>query len=277
MGYLTTFGENIVTGAAKKTSFGLLGNPVFIASALAVSAGVSFFGVKALIESDFVQLPTASPTDAIVEHYEQSSQTTTNIAPPAVTTTAQTTTTAAPTEPSIIETTTTAATAPMSRRFARSYLTQSVNYPEVHIPGYTLPDEYGDGLLDPEAAFWLINQIRTSYGLEPFVHGGEQMKNAARVRMGEVMADFSQTRPDGSSYRSVFGECGIETEYCMESLGYGHYTAEHVVSEWIESEKNRANILSSECTVVYIMCEMDNENVPVWVLEAVTPDSIGGM
>ena len=63
--------------AAKKAAVGLFNNPAFIASALAFSAGVSFVGAKALVQSDFVQLPAEAPAKIeVYDGYIQPSQAT---------------------------------------------------------------------------------------------------------------------------------------------------------------------------------------------------------
>ncbi len=276
MGYVTTFGEKIIDGAAKSTAKGFLSGPVAIVSTVALSAGLTFCGVKALVESDFVQLSPPQPTE-IVEYYDMPSQTVPMVAETVQTTsTAAITTTAQQTTATAQETTVTTATIPQiadSQRFPKAYLLQPVEYPEVHLSGITLPEEYGDGLLDCEAVFWLIDNVRQSHGLEPFERGGGLLKKAANIRNIEIMDSFSQTRPNGASFTSVFGDCGIECEYCMESIGSGQYTAEHIVSDWLDSEKNLANILTTECTVAYISCSVDSGNVPLWVFVAVTPEA----
>lgn len=275
MGYVTTFGQKMLEDAAKKAAVGLFNNPAFIASALALSAGVSFVGAKALVQSDLVQIPAEAPVQ--VEVYEQPAPPVEFTMPEVVTTssseTTTTTTTTTTTEATTTTTTTVPTTAPTEPgvdRFSKSYLIASADYPEVHVPGISLPAEYGDGLLDPEAAYYLINQIRVNNGLPELRRGGVSLGNAALTRLSEVMYNFSQTRPDGSSYNSVFSQLGIRCDHYMESIGYGQYTAEHIVHDWMNSGDSVNNILNTDCTVVYIVCEVDEMNVPVWTLEAVT-------
>lgn len=270
MGYMNSFADQISSGKSapvKAKSF--WNSPVFVASILAVSAGITFFSVKSILNSDIADKSAAtSPTlPAVIEITDS---TTTAALPTTTTTAATTTTTPAPT--TTTTTTTVSTTSPYDQnRFAKAYLLNSAEYPEIHIPGINLPAEYEKGLLDPEAVFWIVNQLRKDNGLAPFERGGTKLELAAKKRAIEVLDDFSQTRPDGSSYRSVFGQFNIEYDHCFESVGYGQYTAEHLVSDWLDSASNKENILNPHCNKVYIVCEIGEDNIPVWIMSAYSP------
>jgi len=266
MGYVNTFADEMTSVKGKSASSGIFSNPVFVASMLVVSACATFFAVKGLMGSSyFGGIPHESaPVVSFTELEEAEITTTASTTTTQITTTTTTTTTAATT------TTTTAPVQPSeSGRFAKGRLLYPAAYPEVTVPGLTLPAEYDDGLLDPEAAFWLINQLRVQNGLAPFERADERLGDAARLRAGELFRDFSQTRPDGSGYATAFKECGVEYQYTMESVGYGQYTAGHIVSDWMKSEKNMDNILNPMCTKVYIVCAVGEDNIPVWVMEGI--------
>lgn len=279
MGYMNSFADEISSGRSMPVKTKNFWNsPVFIASVMAVSAGITFFSVKSILNSDAAKSGAeTSPTLPAVVDVVDDNTTTTAAPTTTTTTTASTTTTAAPTTTTTTTTTTAAPTttttaAPVNqKRFAKAYLLNSAEYPEIHIPGIKLPDEYERGLLDPEAVFWLVNEIRTNNGLAPFERGGSKLELAAKKRAIEVLDDFSQTRPDGSSYRSVFGQFGIEYDHCLESVGYGQYTAEHLVSDWLDSKSNKENILNPDCKCVYIVCEIGDDNIPIWIMSAYSP------
>lgn len=275
MGYMNSFADEISSGRStpvKARNF--FNSPAFIASVMAVAAGVTFFSVKAALNSDIVKsgASTGATLPAVTDTVNTTvKDTPTTTAAPTTTTTAAPTTTTTTTTTTAAPSTTTTAAPVNGSRFAKAYLLNSAEYPEIHIPGITLPTEFERGLLDPEAVFWIVNRIRTDNGLAPFERGGSKLELVAKKRAIEVLDDFSQTRPDGTSYRSAFGQFGIEYDHCLESVGYGQYTAEHLVSDWLETAKNKENILHPHCKSVYIVCEIGDDNIPIWVMSAYAP------
>lgn len=260
MGYVSTFADQMASGRTARAASGLFANPVFSASVLIVSACATFFSVRALVNSSVFNTEPYAPVVSITEVLP--------VQPTNDYTTVSTTSTAAPTTTTTQPTTTTtAAPVETGSRFGKASLLRPAQYPKPHIPGLTLPEEFGDGLLDAEAVFWLINQLRQQEGLEPFERGGDKLGSAARLRAGELLISFSQTRPNGTGYATAFTEAGVEFQYTMESVGYGQYTAEHIVSDWMKSAENMRNIMDPLCRNVYIYCLVGDNNVPVWVLE----------
>lgn len=263
MGYVNTFANQMVSDKNKRSSVGLFANPVAIASVLAVSALATFLAVKCIVGSSyFGGVPYASAAAV------STADITLNSATP-LTTTATTTTTSAPTTTTTTTVTTTTAVHEAEGRFKRAILLYPTSYRTVNIPGLTLPAEFDNGLLDPEAVFWLINEYRVQNGLQPFSRAGSELGKAAEIRAGELFDLFSQTRPDGTAYTTAFDQCGVKYEYTMESVGYGQYTAGQIVNDWINSSENLSNILNSTCNSVYIVCVVGSDNIPVWVLEGI--------
>lgn len=264
MGYVNTFADEMVSGRSSRAAGGFFSNPVAVASVLIVSACATFFAVKGIMSSSFFSSDTYETIPVTSFAEEQESE-----IPMTTITTTTTTTTAAPTTTTTTTTTTAAVQMSGGERFARAMLLYPTSYPEVNVPGLTLPAEYDDGLLDPEAVFWLINELRVQNGLEPFERADDKLGEAARVRAQELFDLFSQTRPDGTGYTTAYDQCGVEYQYTMESVGYGQYTAGHIVSDWMASEKNLNNILNSTCRSVYIVCVVGSDNIPVWVMEGI--------
>ncbi len=226
----------------------LISNPALAASVMLTSVCAVFFGVKALAASSLFSPPAEAPATVSLADVM-----------PVQPTHVYTTTTVATTAP-------TAAPRAVERRFARAELLWPTAYPQVQVEGIALPAEYGDGRLDAEAVFYLLNQIRISNGLSPFVRADENAGEAARVRAAELLVSFSQTRPNGMGYATALSEAGVEYSYAMESVGYGQYTAGHIVGDWMKSEENVRNILDPICENIYIHCLVGGDNVPVWVL-----------
>ncbi len=266
MGYVSTFAEEMTTTRGTRAAGGLFSHPAAVASVLVVSACATFFTVKGIMNSSFYggmpqePAPVVSFTELDEPVTPMTTVTTTTTAAPTTTTT--TTTTATPT-------TTTAPIPETDGRFRKAKLLYPAAFPEVHVPGLILPAEYDNGLLDAEAVFWLINQLRVQNGLAPFERAESNLGEAAQIRAGELTELFSQTRPDGTNYATAYDQCGVEYQYTMESVGYGQYTAEHIVRDWLESESNKKNLLNTTCTSVYILCVVGEDNIPIWVLEGI--------
>lgn len=146
-----------------------------------------------------------------------------------------------------------------------------IYYPEVHIDGITLPEGYGAGLFDAEAAMWLINEYRRQNGIYELLPGEFGLEQVSRIRLGEAIESFSHSRPDGSEFSSAYSQTGLEFHHCAENLAVGQYTAEEVVRDWIESETHRANLLSESVTYMCVMTDMNDEDRAVWVFEAYSP------
>ena len=145
-------------------------------------------------------------------------------------------------------------------------------YPIVHIPGITLPEQYGDGLLDCEAAFWIVNHVRELEGLEPLGRCDAVFQQASIERLNETVKLFSHTRPNGEKYSTVFAEHNITYKHSNENLACGQYTAEHVMLDWLNSDTHRANLLDPDIDRVCIACCLDSEGIPYWVFEGVMYD-----
>lgn len=146
--------------------------------------------------------------------------------------------------------------------------TDAIFVPEVHIEGIELPKEFGSGLYNAQAAFWLINEVREREGLPPFETGDEALENAASTRLYEIAEDFSHTRPDGRDNRTALEENDVKYLSCGENLAEGQYTAEQVVYDWLNSPTHREIILDSNFTHASIICGSDQDGVGYWVLLA---------
>lgn len=143
-----------------------------------------------------------------------------------------------------------------------------VYYPEVHIEGIVLPEEYGDGLFDEQAAMWLINEYRRQHGLHQLLPDPYHLTLVARIRLEECLEFFSHDRPDGSRFFTAFSQVGIFYSHCAENLAYGQYSAEQVVLDWIQSPTHRDNLLSPLVTYMSVRTSLGEDGIPRWVFEA---------
>lgn len=103
----------------------------------------------------------------------------------------------------------------------------------------------------------LVNEARTNAGV-PALELDSTLCQAAQVRAGECVTNFSHTRPDGSSYKTAITNAGITSRYTGENAATGHSTASQVVERWLQSEGHRANILNERFTKIGIGLEKNN-------------------
>lgn len=141
------------------------------------------------------------------------------------------------TKPVETTTTTTAAPKPAS--------TPSQNNTQVTS---TITDQPVNCTAEEAEVFRLINEIRVSYGLNPYKWDTNAYK-AAKARCDEIFNVFSHTRPDGSNFKSIYGysddEIWYKFRYVGENLGSGQPTAQEVVDSWMNSTAgHRENILN---------------------------------
>lgn len=91
--------------------------------------------------------------------------------------------------------------------------------------------------------FGAINAERKRKGL-PQLIWNDTLAAAANKRAKEIASKFSHTRPDGSSYSSLYG--GLDFNLAGENIGSGAALAPSgMVSLWLESSGHRALIDNS--------------------------------
>lgn len=95
-----------------------------------------------------------------------------------------------------------------------------------------------------------INAYRTEAGLEPLGMNG-YLCGIASVRAYEVCVSWSHTRPDGRGWQSVLSDYGFGYGSAAEELAHtGGFDAAAIVSKWMSSESNSADILSADFTTI---------------------------
>lgn len=112
--------------------------------------------------------------------------------------------------------------------------------------------------MDPEAvSHWqseilrLTNEERVKAGLTPYKAAGSSLAKASAIRAFEISrtGSFSHTRPNGTSWYTVLGECGVSYKTAGENIAYctaGSLTPAGVVNLWMNSSGHRANILNDK-------------------------------
>lgn len=97
----------------------------------------------------------------------------------------------------------------------------------------------------------LLNEERANAGL-PALSYYTKGQEAADIRAREGASVFSHTRPDGRECFSVFDDLNLPDFMCAENLASGQISAEEVMSDWMNSEGHRANILDDYPNAVVI-------------------------
>ncbi|MDD3173795.1 MAG: CAP domain-containing protein [Herbinix sp.] len=90
----------------------------------------------------------------------------------------------------------------------------------------------------------LVNVERSKAGL-PAYTTNQTLTTAANKRAQEITSSFSHTRPNGTSFFTVFRDYKIPFRAAGENIAYGQRTPQAVVSAWMKSPGHRKNILSS--------------------------------
>lgn len=109
----------------------------------------------------------------------------------------------------------------------------------------------------------LVNQERNAAGLKK-VSLSEDLNRVAELRAAEIAENWSHTRPDGSEWKTAFGEAGVSASYRGENLGKGQYSADLVVDAWMNSEGHKENILNKKFTKMGV-ASVVIDGVTYWV------------
>ena len=109
----------------------------------------------------------------------------------------------------------------------------------------------------------LVNQERTSRGLQPLVKD-DRLMVAAAARAKELSQRYSHTRPDGSECFTILWHLGIDYAYAGENIAMGQRTPEIVMNDWMNSSGHRANILNENYDCIGVGYTMV-DGYPYWV------------
>ncbi len=116
-------------------------------------------------------------------------------------------------------------------------------------PSDTPSDKPSEDIETPNSDFVsevirLVNVERNKVGLGN-VSESSALNSAALSRAKEIVSLFSHTRPDGRSCFTVLSDMGISYNGAGENIAMGQTSPAQVMSEWMNSEGHRANILNS--------------------------------
>ena len=89
----------------------------------------------------------------------------------------------------------------------------------------------------------LVNQERAKAGLSALTTN-TTLTSAANHRAQETVQSFSHTRPNGTTFSTVFKEFSVSYTAAGENIAYGQKTPQEVVTGWMNSPGHRANIMN---------------------------------
>ena len=92
----------------------------------------------------------------------------------------------------------------------------------------------------------LVNAERAKHGVAP-LSADNALMGSADIRAKELVSLFSHSRPDGSDYTTVLPS-GLNA--WGENVAMGQTSPEKVMESWMNSSGHRANILSSDFTLI---------------------------
>lgn len=101
-----------------------------------------------------------------------------------------------------------------------------------------------------QESFALQNDLRAQNGV-PALSWSEELYESAKVRVAEIVQQFSHTRPDGSSCFTAFTG---KWRNMGENIAYGQRSAQQVTQGWFNSEGHRKNMLRSNFNNAAVAC-----------------------
>ena len=102
----------------------------------------------------------------------------------------------------------------------------------------------------------ILNQRRAENGL-PALTWDNNLTTVAKVRSLESVSNFSHTRPDGRTFYTALEDQHISYTWGGENLACGQTSADVAMTEWMNSQTHKDNILRSEFKKVGIACYYD--------------------
>lgn len=99
--------------------------------------------------------------------------------------------------------------------------------------------------------YYLVNEYRGQNGLPP-LEWDYNSYPAAQIRANELLQHNSHTRPDGTSYSSVYSQLGYSPSATGENIVYYYSTPGAALNSLISSSSHRRMILSTNFTHISI-------------------------
>lgn len=109
----------------------------------------------------------------------------------------------------------------------------------------------------------LVNAYRAQNGIAAVQYGATEQK-AAQLRAEELLQSFSHTRPNGSRCFTALDEVGADYHGAGENIAMGQTTAREVMTDWMNSEGHRANILNENFTTLGVGIYTDTNGKIYW-------------
>lgn len=146
--------------------------------------------------------------------------------------------------------------------------TETPEQPDVEQPEVPDEEQPGDDNTSQDISYVrqvvdLVNQERAKEGLSP-LSIDEKAASAAQVRAKEIVASFSHTRPNGSSFSTALTESGAKFSGAGENIAWGQKSPEEVMKGWMNSPGHRANIMNAKFTSIGVGYYQNEKGVNYW-------------
>lgn len=113
-------------------------------------------------------------------------------------------------------------------------------------------------------AVWELTNLQRAAAQIPALAWDDSLWTSASQRALEISVLFSHTRPDGSScFTAVSQDLHLRT--MGENIAMGQRSAEEVVTDWMNSEGHRRNIMNPTFTRIGVGCYQDAAGRMHWV------------
>ncbi|MCH5267674.1 MAG: Ig-like domain-containing protein [Lachnospiraceae bacterium] len=100
---------------------------------------------------------------------------------------------------------------------------------------------------EEEKVLELANKERRKQGLNA-LKMDSKLQKAAQVRAKELEKKYDHKRPNGKNYTTVLKSKGVTYRISAENIGKGQMSAEEVMLGWMNSPKQKNNILNKSYT-----------------------------
>ena len=120
-----------------------------------------------------------------------------------------------------------------------------------------------------DTMFGLVNREREKAGVPLLVRDAlldeAAMIRAAEIRTVDIAGGAAHTRPDGTSWRTLLDEMGINSRRCGENISRAKSTPQISVDALMQSEGHRRNILRENYGTIGIGVYQRPDGILDWI------------
>lgn len=125
-----------------------------------------------------------------------------------------------------------------------------------------------------QRVYEIVNEERIKNGLNP-VTFNPQLNSVANIRAEEIIDYYGHSRPDGSTWNTVFDENNISVGACGENIlamGYIPPIPETAMSAWLDSQIHHDNIMNATYTQIGVGVAQEGDNY--YIVQLISTEAI---